>query len=484
MLKGRRKLITVSVLIILMLSIVGTFAWTNFSAAIINSWVGLGSGSPNDGSDRPGGTLHNNHEENSPHKQVFIENWGNEEIFVRIRLDEYMELGNGAGNKSESLDQYGNPIANPLNEAVPLIPGTDINDTTTWRHNEPAFRTYWQLEMGGQAYFLPVLQANQASESYVSNIGNAVVTEDSLNDDGVPARQTPMAQVMTMAQWIDSGNPIGNYWVIDEDGWAYWASSIQPGNVTGLLVNGITSVSQPYEDYYFGIHVDAQMATKDLDELDNFERFGAVEHGGWTADGEMLMRLITDAGESPGRPDISETYQNLYESIQIELTAAAAFRVFADVAQEEGFPSIANLFLAAAYAEDRHVEAQWEVLQSMGATVMPEAEILPVGTTAENLELAYHAEDDAFVIIFEGFLDTAISEGYEDAERVLRWALGAKKTHAEAFSAALNNLDNPSYLERFDVVYVCGPCGEVVTERPERCPTCDFPGEGYTVFRR
>ena len=476
MLNDRKKFAAIAAISVLVLSIAGTFAWTNFSATIVNSWLGLGTGTNDGGSNEPGSTLHNNHEESSQYKQVFIENWGNEEVFVRIRLDEYMELGDGAGEKSELLDQDGNPIPNPLNNAVPLLSGTDINDTTTWRNNDPAIRRYWQFEMGGQAYYLPATQASRTNKSYVSNIGNTTVTADSLNADGVRAERTPMAQVMTMEEWVEAGNPIGNYWVIDEDGWAYWASPIQPGNATGLLVNGVSSVSQPEEDYFYGVHVDAQMATKDLDELDNFERFGAAEHGGWTAAGENLMRLITSVEAS------SETFRNLYASIQVELTAAAAFRVFADVAQEEGFPTIANLFLAAAYAEDRHVEAQWEVLQSMGATEMPVAEDLPVGTTAENLELAYHAEDDAFAVIFNEFLDTAIEEGYEDAERVLRWALGAKKTHAAVFSAALNNLDNPSYLERFAVVYVCRPCGEVVTERPEQCPICDFPGESYTAF--
>ena len=45
-------------------------------------------------------------------------------------------------------------------------------------------------------------------------------------------------------------------------------------------------------DYYYGINVVAQMATKDDDGLDNYERFGDEEHGGWTTDGQALMRLI------------------------------------------------------------------------------------------------------------------------------------------------------------------------------------------------
>ena len=483
MLTNRKKLITISFLSILALLIASTFAWTNFNAAITNSWVGRGSGSSNDGSDEPGGTLHNNHTDNSQYKQVFVENWGNEEIYVRIRLDEYMELGDGAGKKSDSLDHNGNPIPNPLNKAVPLLYGTDINDTATWRNNESAFRRYWQMEMGGQAYYLPATRANRTNMSYVSNIGNTVVTENCLNYDGIRARQTPMAQIMTMAQWVEDGNPIGNYWVIDEDGWVYWASPIQPGTATGLLLNGVSAVSPPNEDYYYGIHVDAQMATKDLDELDNFERFGAVEHGGWTAAGEKLMRLITNVDSSGSiAPELSETFRNLYTSIQIEMSVAAAFRSFADVAQEEGFPTIANLFLAAAYAEDRHVEVQWEVLQSMGATVMPEVEELPVRTTAENLELAYHAESDELAVVFMEFLATAIEEGFEDAARVLQWALEAKDSHAVVFRAVIDNLDNPSYLERFAVVYVCRLCGEVVTVRPNRCPICDLPGASYTVF--
>ena len=96
-----------------------------------------------------------------------------------------------------------------------------------------------------------------------------------------------------MAQWLDEGSTIGDYWVIDSDGWAYWAAPLQPGDATGLLLNRVTQITSPQYDYFYGINVVAQMATKDLHEVDNFERFGDEANGGWTANGQMLMELIT-----------------------------------------------------------------------------------------------------------------------------------------------------------------------------------------------
>ena len=297
MLKNRKKLIGAAILC-LMATIVGTFAWTNFDASIINAWFGVGTGSNQDAG--PGGTLHNNHVENDPSKQIFVENWGDEELFVRIRLSEYMEQGEGAGEISEEVDQENNIIPNPANKATPLVSGTNINESTTWiTHllgSQSDFRDHWEWNMGGQTYFLPALRASRTDRSFVNNVGNTVVTADSENDDGERAIQTPTAQVMTMAEWNTAGNPVGDYWVFDTDGWAYWASPIQPGDATGVLLHEVTLISEQESDYFYGIKVDAQMATENGDEvdglLDNYLRFGDQSNGGWTTDGESLMNLI------------------------------------------------------------------------------------------------------------------------------------------------------------------------------------------------
>ena len=222
-------------------------------------------------------------------------------MFVRIRLDEYMELGSGAGLKA--IEQNTNVIVhNPMNLAEPLIPDTSIDKLDTWIPHAPAgsevndcgleFHDFWSWEMGGQIYYFPAPEGYRENKSFIVQERPAGLTENSVNDEGIQARQTRSAEVLTMAQWIDDGSIIGDFWVIDTDGWAYWAAPLTPENATGLLLNRVTQIVQPEEDYFYGINVIAQMATKDLDTLDNYERFGDIELGGWTNNGRALMERI------------------------------------------------------------------------------------------------------------------------------------------------------------------------------------------------
>jgi len=145
--------------------------------------------------------------------------------------------------------------------------------------------------MGGQAYFYPAPIDKREDKSFVAQ-GSPGVIAGSINDEGVQARQTRSAQVVTMTQWRADGSPIGDYWVLDFGGWAYWASPLEPGETTGLLLNRVTQITSPAKDYYYGINVIAQMATRDLDDFDNYRRFSDPEHGGVTAYGWALMQRI------------------------------------------------------------------------------------------------------------------------------------------------------------------------------------------------
>ena len=300
MLTKRKTLVGSTAVLLIILLVAGTFAWTNFNSQALNEWRGRGAGLSAIG---PGGTLHNYHDENGEDKQIFIENWGSETLFVRIRLNEYMEVGSGAGLKAIEQNA-GEIIHNPLNQAESLIQGANIDDVDTWRPHALSwvpglgaddcgleFHDFWSWEMGGQAYFFPAPIDKREDKSFVAQ-GAPGVIAGSINDEGVQARQTRSAQVVTMAQWRADGSTIGDYWVLDTNGWAYWASPLESGDTTGLLLNRVTQITSPEEDYYYGINVIAQMATRDLDDFDNYRRFGDPERGGMTLDGRDLMERI------------------------------------------------------------------------------------------------------------------------------------------------------------------------------------------------
>lgn len=302
--KTKKRKVTSAVTAVVVAAVIalsGTFAWQSISQRALNETVG---------DINPGGRLHDDFD--GRNKDVYVENFtdpnnGGVPIFARVRLDEYMEIGAGAGLKAEDAE-YANKAA------VPLVADTDINDPSTWTTHIPAgsadicaaaFHEYWSWDMGGQTVYMPTFNMNKDSlEADVNGTYDGTdATDDIHYDDYVPytegetkpgaevwdaddntvdegdaavegvniktiadqihtAKTTQSATVITMAEWKAQGSPVGKFWVYDTDGWAYWAEAIMPGEATGLLLNGINLDRDPDENWYYGINVVGQFATR------------------------------------------------------------------------------------------------------------------------------------------------------------------------------------------------------------------------------
>ena len=279
----------------------GTYAWQSISQQALNEAQDMVN---------PGGRLHDDFD--SRNKDVYVENFmteaeGGVPIYARVRLDEYMELGAGAGLKTgdNGFDSKA---------ATSLVGGANIDDVTTWKTHIPGdtieggtaddpFQTYWKWTTGGQTTYMPTFNKNKDSlaadingtyegtdpddnvhyDDYHAYTPGEQKTDDAVydNDDNTTdegesavnpdnittkeethtAASTLNATVMTMQAWIDAGAKPGPYWVYDVDGWAYWAQAIQPGTSTGLLLDGIQLVTEPDDNWYYGINVVGQFAT-------------------------------------------------------------------------------------------------------------------------------------------------------------------------------------------------------------------------------
>jgi len=266
------------------LLVAGTFAWTNFNSSIVNNFFGTGTGIVNPEQD-PGGTLHNDFEEGKDYRDVYVENWGTEPLIVRIRLTEYMEVGDGAGSQNAEN-----------NHASSIVDGALIDDPNTWTpFNSDAsdsFRHYWNWTMGGQKLYFPApsyLRGTQDANGvdFVSTRSPVGTIDGYLIAIYMP---TLDAEILTMAEWVDRGMPLGHYWVVDTDGYSYWAAPLLPNEATGLLLHKVELNNRPIEDFYYAINVVAHMATID-DVPDNYTRFllDASE------DATMLVNHVADA---------------------------------------------------------------------------------------------------------------------------------------------------------------------------------------------
>lgn len=336
---------SIAALLTLSMLIGGTFAWQSFDQKVTNETAGV------DGD--VGARLHNDF--NGTDADVYVENYASASgttLYTRVRLQEYMELGTHAGLLEADLevDQVKNTAINILRGDTPVSTGStpDINDKHTWdvylhQGNSSlteTIRDYRTINYGdidnsnkGAKVYMPTFNKDFDSttadikgslgdggsrydgvDSYSTyrtyTIGEVVEGEASYNpqsqvaaDQGSAtvteehtARYTQSSYVITMAEWEDQGYPIGTFWVYDTDGWAYWAQGLAPETATGLLVDGITPRQYPDTDYYYGLHVVAQTASRGdwgTPEAGSDLAQGMYEDG-ITSDGLYLLNLISD----------------------------------------------------------------------------------------------------------------------------------------------------------------------------------------------
>lgn len=215
-----------------------------------------------------GGRIHDDF--NGENKDIYAENFGDTNLLVRIKLVEYMEI-----------------------DDVPVVTGTNREDKTTWVPNilgvDNEFSAYVEWIRGGEKIFMPTINTDpdslltDASGIAIDDLtGGQTAPGDGSHDYWTigdihpeydpesgevprPAKPTlspEMGGYMSMEEWIEAGNPKGNFWVIDTDGWAYWANILAPEEATSLLVDAIQINSLPSEDWYYASHVIGEFATE------------------------------------------------------------------------------------------------------------------------------------------------------------------------------------------------------------------------------
>ncbi|MDR2648423.1 MAG: hypothetical protein LBB94_01700 [Clostridiales bacterium] len=308
MTRKKKLLTTVTALSLSGLIISGTFAWASLNSSKINSWTGAGE----DTSPQYGGTLHDDHVENEENKDVYVENWGQNPIIVRLTLSEYMEIGRGAGVKN-------NPEINKAVSVDSANTYANIDDPASWTNHAfnnsglspgnldgDIFHEYWQWEMGGQKYYYPA----PTDKRGVSDTDGTDYVDSASPENLDPSaagtlviKQTlPVEKILTIDEWdlLDPDTQqIGNYWVLDTDGSAYWSAPLMPGEATGLLLNRVVLKKEPSEAYYYGISVQAFMASVD-DEVSSPSVAGVrTMRAAANADNyEALLETATEKGKA------------------------------------------------------------------------------------------------------------------------------------------------------------------------------------------
>lgn len=177
------------------------------------------------------------------------------------------------------------------------------------------------------------------------------------------------------------------------------------------------------------------------------------------------------------------TAANLKSAFAGESQAHMRYLIYGDQAEKEGFPNVACLFRAIAYAEQVHATNHFQQLRSAwGAALTVAGAGFGLGPTAENLGVAIEGEEFEVAEMYPAYKAVAESQKEKGALRSFDWAWQAEQIHAATYTRAKVAVQEG---KDYDVaaVYICSVCGHTVeNEAPERCPVCNARREMYRRF--
>jgi rubrerythrin len=163
------------------------------------------------------------------------------------------------------------------------------------------------------------------------------------------------------------------------------------------------------------------------------------------------------------------TQANLKEAFAGESQAHTKYMIFADRAERDGFPEVARLFRAIAYAEFVHALNHLRALGGLGDTV-------------SNLEAAIGGENYETLGMYPAFDAVARLEEEKSAIRSFHYALEAEKIHEVMYGKAKEKVAAGEDIPAAPV-YVCPVCGHTaIGEAPDECPVCGVRKDKFREF--
>ena len=284
--KGKSKKFlssTTAIICILAILVSGTLAWQAASSAI-NAFSGTFN-QPDP--DLTGANLHDDFpgmdgqddETGVVNKDVYVENTGENDVFVRIKLTEVLTVGTDT----------------PVTTTQIFRP--EIKDDTTGAmspagNNLPDFAWNWSKGTASAKEFKTITDTDEWA-AITGNPGNkSQLVGDAEGEAQGATADTSAASVggttldkdgvITMMQYMEkkaNGEAFVG-WVYDVDGYAYWSQPLAKGDATGLLLDSVKAPLPGTKQYDYEIIVD-------------MEYVDMVDLGAWVLAGNDGKRDIT-----------------------------------------------------------------------------------------------------------------------------------------------------------------------------------------------
>ena len=177
------------------------------------------------------------------------------------------------------------------------------------------------------------------------------------------------------------------------------------------------------------------------------------------------------------------TAANLRSAHGGESMAHMRYKVWGKKAEEDGFPNVARLFRAIAYAEEVHGSNHFtELKDEAGDFLVASGAGFGLGSTSENLQGAIDGENFEVTEMYPTYLETAKLQGEKGARLSFHYALSAEKIHAQMYTEAKKSVDEGKDIE-LGPVQVCEVCGYTHEgDIPDKCPVCGATKDKFQTF--
>ena len=163
------------------------------------------------------------------------------------------------------------------------------------------------------------------------------------------------------------------------------------------------------------------------------------------------------------------TEKSLQEAFAGESMAHMKYLIFSEIAEREGYPNIARLFKATAYAEQVHAANHARNLGYIKKTI-------------ENLETGIQGENFEIVEMYPAYDAIAKLQEEKGAEKSIYYAIEAEKIHEKYYSVAKAEVANENDMD-ISEIYICPVCGYThIGTPPDKCPVCSVAKDKFKKF--
>jgi rubrerythrin len=161
--------------------------------------------------------------------------------------------------------------------------------------------------------------------------------------------------------------------------------------------------------------------------------------------------------------------------------AQVRYLLYAEKAGEEGFPSVARMFVALAQSRYTQAIGQYLLVNELIGTRATTAETyFTFERTMDNMERARDAEKDDAGELLPAYRAVAESQCEEVAAKNLKRSAEVCRNRAALLDDVIQRTRHAAEEPKISVLYVCRTCGYVtIVEGSEGCPVCGNERSGF-----